>query len=57
MKYFLITLFAGLAIFVLSWGIISAIQKEDWTGALGFTLLCIGTVLIANGIRSKFKDQ
>ncbi len=52
MKHIISILFGGLAVFFLLRGVFPAITEENWTGAIGFCLLAVGAVLVANGIRS-----
>ncbi len=57
MKYILSVLFGGLAIFFLFKGVIPAINGGDYTGAFGFALLCVGAILVANGMRAQISSD
>ncbi len=57
MNYIVSILFGGLAIFFLFRGAIPAITEGNWMGAIGFGLLCVGAIMVANGINSQFSSR
>ncbi len=57
MTYLLSFLFGGLAVFFLFTGVIPAIKNGDWVNVFGFSMLSVGAVMVANGIRSHFSNK